>query len=499
MIEQAKKASDRIADSERMRTSAAQEAAYYRAKLAALENGNEGEVTKLERERVTDLERHMSTLMTERWSQDRKIQELNDSLALQVTLYEQAEARATEASQRLSDEEEHHESTAQRLTDVQQRLMQTTNNCRNHTEQLLTQTSALEQRSAEDLGVRSQIEELTQSREHHIRALDQVRTALRAASSRAEEVDRQYQRAREHITTLQSDMSELRGELEARTSEAEGLRTQLTDVENSFSKSREEADALRALTTGSLGELLDSHRDLKTDEDRYTRGHDEKILALEAEVASLRDLLQETSRGMQESSKSLEQERRRYKESSSDQASLRAQVHTFRSQLSAAQAETARLQKQIVERETEIRSKVREASEQNTRMATLRTYLAENGVAVDDDDLRPGSRAGSRANGATSPFATSDLENKLAERGRLHDLAERELAQANRKLRDAETHANQLSTQLDRLRSTQSPRGGDVDERIAEAERKQEETERGYRTRMQQMEEDYQLAVHYVK
>lgn len=31
---------------------------------------------------------------------------------------------------------------------------------------------------------------------------------------------------------------------------------------------REEADASRTLTTGSLGELLDSHRDLKTDEER---------------------------------------------------------------------------------------------------------------------------------------------------------------------------------------------------------------------------------------
>jgi hypothetical protein len=45
----------------------------------------------------------------------------------------------------------------------------------------------------------------------------------------------------------------------------------------------------RALTTGSLGELLDLHHDLRADKDRLTRGHVEKVEAMEVEATSLRN------------------------------------------------------------------------------------------------------------------------------------------------------------------------------------------------------------------
>jgi septal ring factor EnvC (AmiA/AmiB activator) len=126
----------------------------------------------------------------------------------------------------------------------------------------------------------------------------------------------------------------------------------------------------------------------------------------------------------------------------------------------------------------------------------LRNYLAEQGISPDDDDAQFAGDASIRV---------AELESKLEERSRLHEDAERELAQALRRKQDVESQANMLSAQLDRVRSTQSPGGRDdaqaraAEVRAVEAEQKLEETERGYKQRMQQMEEDYQLAVHYVK
>jgi septal ring factor EnvC (AmiA/AmiB activator) len=338
------------------------------------------------------------------------------------------------------------------------------------------------------------------SLDQHVRALDQARTALAAASTRTEEVDLQYQRATQQIGTLEAELAELRGELETRSAEAHSVRTRLTDVENSWAKSREEADAFRALTTGSLGELLDSHRLLKADEDRSTRGHAEQIQAVETETQSLRLMLREAGQRLEESQTKLVEERQRIREWETDHSSLRSQVVGLRAQLSNVLADSGKLRKEVAEKESTLVEKSKEASDAYIKLSMLRNYLAENGIGIDEGDLRSSSRAGRASPGSN----IAELENKLTERTRLHETAERELAQALRRKREAETQATQLSTQLEQLRATQSQSHNDNDDadaeaRAAEAERKLEETERGYKARMQQMEEDYQLAVHYVK
>jgi DNA repair exonuclease SbcCD ATPase subunit len=495
--EQARQASEKLAEAERAKAAAIQEAAYYRAKVAALETSSEPEIGRLERDRCADLERQLSAVIAERNAQDRKITEITESHALKTQLLEQTDARAVDANKRAEVLQQSHDRAVQQHSELHDRCGTLEVNLRNHAESLLSKTSLLEQRDAEKLNLESQVEELSQSRDQHVRALEQARTALEAASSRAEELDAQNQRAGEQIRRLESDLAELRGELETRSLEAEAARTRLTDVENSWAKSREEADAFRALTTGTLGQLLDSHRDLKSDEDRLHRGHAEKVQAMEMETVSLRKMLKETVQRLDDAQNELTQERRRLQEHEAEQSYLRSQIVGLRSQHSKEVTESSRLRKDANDLQAELHEKSKEVSDANIRLAMLRNYLADHGIGYDEDEPHSPSPINAEAS-----VRLAELETKLAERIRLHENTERELAQALRRKRDAETQATSLSSQLDRVRSTQSPaiRGnGDWESRAIEAERKLEETDRGYRARMVQMEEDYQLAVHYVK
>jgi hypothetical protein len=73
----------------------------------------------------------------------------------------------------------------------------------------------------------------------------------------------------------------------------------------------------------------------------------------------------------------------------------------------------------------------------------------------------------------------------------------------SRQKQDALAQVSAISTQLDRLRSTQSPalirNDGTSDARVVEAVRRAEDVERSYKARMQQLEDDYRLAVQLVK
>lgn len=500
LTEQAHNASQRISEAERQRAGAIQEAAYYRAKLAALEASSEGEVARLERDRLADLERQLSVTLAAQVERDRRLAQLSDEVALKSNLLGQAEANAEEAAKRAGLLEEAHVRVLRDHTDVQERHAALDAELREHADRLLAQTSLAEQKDAELVHALAQINELLLSRDQHVRALEQAQSALQKATSRAGEVDEQNQRTREQVVQYVAELSELRGELEMRLSELESLRTRLTDAENAWAKSREEADAFRALTTTGLGELLDTHRDLKTDEDRLTRGHLERVQTMEAEVASLRVMLKDATKRLEDSHEDLVQERRKARDSEAEVFGLRTQITGLRTQLGNAAAESGRARQELVSRELELKQKAKDAADASLRLDMLRNYLAENDIVLNNDGLPAKTES-------ETTSRVAELETKLVQFTRLQEKTERDLQTVSRQKQDALAQVSAMSTQLDRLRTTQSPalvRNGLDDSylgdaRVAGVERPAEDVERSYKARMQQLEDDYRLAVQLVK
>ncbi len=461
---------------------------YYRAKLAALEASSEGDVTRLERERLVELERQLSATLAAQAERDRRLTQLSDELALKSTLLEQAEANSAEAMKRAGLLEETHVHVLRDHTDVQERHAALDAELREQADRLLAQTSLVDQKDAELVNLQAQLDELLLSRDQHVRALEQAQSALQKATSRASEVDEQSQRARKQVGQYEGELAELRGELETRTAELEAVRLRLTNAENAWT-----------LTTTGLGELLDAHRDLKTEEDRFTRGHAERVQAMEAEVASLRVMLKDATKRLEDSHGELANERRKARENETEALGLQTQISGLRSQLSNALSESGRARQDLTLRESELKQKAKDAADAAMRLDMLRNYLAENDIVLNNDGLpaKTESETASRV---------AELETKLAQYTRLQEQTERELQTVSRQKQDALAQVSAMSTQLDRLRSTQSPAltRNDLDDstsdaRLVEVERRAEDVERSYKARMQHLEDDYRLALQLVK
>jgi hypothetical protein len=190
----------------------------YHGKFSAPDSSSEGEVASLE------FERQLS-LLAARTERDSRIAELTEELALKSTLLEQAEANAVEAARRAGSE-------LREYVD----------------DQRIKWTSLVKQRDVELVDMQAKLDKLLLSRDQQVG---------------------QYEK----------ELENMRAKLDAKESELEAVRLRLTDAEKGLTKSKAEADTLRAqIATGSMSR----------DEDQVTRRLMERMRAIEAEVASKR-------------------------------------------------------------------------------------------------------------------------------------------------------------------------------------------------------------------
>jgi hypothetical protein len=197
----------------------------YHAKLAAPHSSSEGEVTRLEHERFMELKRQLLVSLTAQTERDQRIAQLTDELALKSSLLEQAEANAAETTKRV--ELDLHE----------------------HMDRSFTQISMVKQNSPVEIPVKLEDFPLTPS------------------------PDQQFGQYGKKLANM-------RAKLEAKESELEAIRLRLTDAEKGWTKSKAEADMLRAQISAGV---------ISTDEDRIIRRLTERMrIMVEAEMVSLR-------------------------------------------------------------------------------------------------------------------------------------------------------------------------------------------------------------------
>lgn len=411
------------------------------------------------------------------------------------TLRREAEERENEAIMRAEVAEqalEQHQDELGGLRDLHTSKEAT---LRDHAEKLLGLSSAVQQHEAERNQMRSQLEEATSTRDDHLRLLEEAQGAVSAASNRADDLHDRLERSRAHARKLEDELAELRSELEAKTRETEEAVQRKLDAENSWTKSREEADSLRMVTTSRIGELLDSHKALRADESRLSRGHQEKTRALELESSSLRKMLSEAGSRVDAAQASASQHRQHSEELSRSQLTLQTELRQAKTRLTESRQEALRHRETANSREADLRARDVQLTDLQARCATLRSILADAGVAVDDNN----------EHAATDSIARH-LEAQVRDQTAAASKAQAQVDSLTRALEKAQARQEDLSKQVSKIRqdrdigSTSSPLiGSSEDARLAEMERRLADNDAVHKKKVQQLESDYQTAVQYVK
>lgn len=453
---QASIASKRIAEVEHQRDLAVSEAAYSRARLAAHGGSQRGtpqpEATRDGEdgaERPTDMGRRLALALASQSELKAKLDVLSTEL--------QQERQAKELA------EDTNEATRKRLAELEM-----SNNAL-EAENLRAELHRAEATAREESLLRAEAEaslkQLVLDKEELLKEMedssgrlkdfgsnfDTLREAVAASAAKTAIVEKRLEEERERREGLERKLLSLRSEHEERTTELENITRRLHDAEELAESHAKEAETHKMAFVSGLERA--SSADLETS---IRSRADQRVKALEAQVERSSTLAKANQAAADAAADKLRRAEERiagleaYQEQASREGlQLRRQLQTAMKESQTATAESRDLKVQLEAHQ-------REAGALNVQHAALKDLLAERGVNTDTSRSplldSPGSRFGT-----PEQSRLRELEQQLSASMKAHD---------------------ELKTTF---------------------ESREQEADKAYREKLEQLENDYQSAVHYVK
>ncbi|KAG0231740.1 Negative regulator of mitotic exit [Mortierella sp. GBA43] len=453
IVTQAQVASNKLREAERVRTAALQEAAYLKAKVSALQSGEVTSLVATETARAVDLEKRLTVAL----AQVDKLQ----SQASQHELVLERERHAREAalererqvSTRAEEAEASHSRSLAELATLHERASKAEANLRECEAKNAASEAGLSSYQQQSSALFSQISTLKTTIDHQKKSLEKAKLAYSVANDRAEHADRLWTQARQEIDDKQLEFASVRADLERAQREADHWKAKAQDTDLLWQKAKSENEAMRALLEDDMNESA------------YTPGtnsrkHDSimaitsasRVAELEHELGTLRHLLRDSQMAAAQANKDLGETMVRISQLEQTSMVARADATTAQRQLTLCEDKLASLEAQLSGKEEALEDMAKEQENNEVQLGVLRGVMRENGLLADDLILEALSQS---VEGKT-PATMVGLKTQVQE----------------------------------------------LEKRALEAESRQEELsalKKQHEERIQQLEADYQTAVHYVQ
>ncbi|KAJ5130558.1 uncharacterized protein N7515_006597 [Penicillium bovifimosum] len=451
---QAAIASKRVAEVEHQRDMAINEAAYSRAKLAAHGGSQRGTPQPegpqdADEERPTDMGRRLALALASQAELKAKLETLTTELLQERQAKELAE-ETNEATRKHLAELEMQSNTLEAET-LRAELHRAEALSREEAMLRAEAEAALKQLSLDKEELLAQIEDSASRLKDYGSNFDGLREAVSVSAEKTALVEKQLVEERERREGLERKLLQLRSEHEERTTELENVARRLRDAEELA-----EIHAKEALTH-KFAFVSGLERAASTDlDDSFRSRADQRVAALEAQVERSSTLAKANQAAANAAADKLRRAEERiagleaYQEQASREGlQLRRQLQTAMKESQAAAAENRDLK-------TQLETHQREAGALATQHAALKDLLGERGINSD-------SGRSPRLDSPGSRFGTP-------EQGRLRELEQ----QLSASLKAHEELKNSFET-------------------------REQEADKNFREKLEQLENDYQSAVHYVK
>ncbi|CAI2167073.1 18308_t:CDS:10 [Funneliformis geosporum] len=488
---QAQISSQKITESERARTAALQEAAYFKAKLTAIMNSSESKLASIEVKRANDLEKRLTQALTEKENIHNKYMQSQQKLNYETAIRESAEEQTKIATFRAEEAEEAHARALSNLATLHSRAT-TAEALLRETKTKLIETSAdlTQNRSGND-SILSQLNKLQQSVEQHQRALEKANDALTVANERTSEFEKLWKQSRQEIQILEKETSSLRAELDVKMQDLDRLKARAIEMESLLDKAHKESETMRATIQEGMNNLLDNSSKSNSDLSNYLNVTD-KLQLVEQELSELKIIHAETQRFANDASTDLSDAKVKILQLESSVMKARSESAQLQRRLGESNDEIMKIKVRLREKERTLDEKVRALEDSEVKAGMMRDVMTERGILF--GNLTGGQQASTSLQFREMEARYRELENMYtkaqAENAKFKDVLQ--------KIYDAERSSNGDSKNL----TSNIISNLALEEKLRVTDKELNETQQQFdvtRQKLNQLETDYKTATHYVK
>ncbi|KAB5559957.1 hypothetical protein GE09DRAFT_1172786 [Coniochaeta sp. 2T2.1] len=457
---QAVLAAKQIAEAERQRDAAIQEAVYAKAKLAGF-GGSATSTPQLDRDvdrddRVGETSRKLANALNTQKELHNQLERLSLELEAERKARKLADDTTNAAQKRMADLETYKQQNSLELERLRAELHQAQKDSRHQGVSAAEALATLQLLRVEKEELHRKVEESTTSSKDQDETFESLRRAVVASAETKTVLERMLEEEKSLRAQAEAKLTKLKGEHEASTAELVVATQRLRDAEEAAEQHANEARMHQQAVVSGLEKM--SARSVGTS---LNKGDADRIMALQAQLSAANALVKKYQQDADTASDRLRMAEERIAGLEAYQEQASREGVTIRRQLQAAMRDTQTLQAANSDLKHKLANQQLEANAITVQHNTLKDLLAERGIS-------PTSAVRSR--GLNSPRHSPDQE-------RLQHL-EQELAAA---------HAAHEETK------------NSFESQALEAEAQAQEAETQYREKLAQLENDYLSAVQYVK
>lgn len=447
---QAVLAAKHIAEAEKQRDAAIQEAIHAKAKLAATGSSDNVDPDRDEYERTNELGRKLATAL----NAQRELQNTLDRMSTEVDAERRARKIADDtvsaAEKRMAALEAYKQQTSSELEQLKAELHMVQRDAREQSVLAHESQAALQLLQAEKSRFETLHNEALGNSKDHNETMESLRGAMVASADTKAFLETKLDEERALREAVENKLSSLKAEHETRTTELVTATQRLRDAEELAERHANEARTHREVVLAGLDKI--STRNVSS----ATSVDPQRMQALQSQLDAANALVKKYQQQADSASDKLRAAEERIAGLEAYQEQASREGVTIRRQLQAALRETQSLQAANTELKHQFASQQLESNAINVQHNTLKDILVERGISP--------TSAVSRTRSIASPRGGSP------EMSRMRDL-EKQLAAS---------HAAHEETRM--ALSSQS-----------------QDSEAQYKEKLTQLENDYQSAVHYVK